>query len=69
MINVVHFTSNLWYHIPVENGGNQLVSVAIGGDADDRVWWWRANSEDQCSGDKQLRLSLDEHFECRNSNP
>ena len=55
--------------IPVEDGGNQLVSVAIGGDADDRLWWWRANSEDQCSGDKQQRLSLDEHYECRNSNP
>ena len=35
MINVVHFTSYLCYHIPVENGGNQLLSVAIGGDADD----------------------------------
>ena len=33
--------------IPVEDGGNQLVSVAIGGDADDMLWWWWANSEDQ----------------------
>ena len=33
--------------ILVEDGGTQLVSVAIGGDADDMLWWWWANSKDQ----------------------